>query len=146
MIPNMVHSSVRSGAERRLFNVIRSAERTDNWICFHSLGLARHDYKRVGEVDFVLVATYGVFVLEVKGGRIRRDGGSWINTDRYGEEHWKNEGPFEQAASAMFTLEREASTTFQWNSPRPSVDRIRRRPTRCRVYRLGFRLRSTTGL
>ena len=64
MIPNTIHSSVRSGAERRIFNVIKNAERTDNWICLHSLGLARHDTKRLGEIDFVLVTMHGVFVLK----------------------------------------------------------------------------------
>lgn len=95
-----------------MFNVVKTAERTGSWICLHSLGLARHDTKRLGEVDFVLVTTHGVFVLEVKGGRIRRQGGTWIHTDRFGREHVKNEGPFDQAASAMFTLERELRNAF----------------------------------
>ena len=112
MIPSSIHSSVRSGAERRIFNVIQNAKRTENWLCLHSLGLARHDTKRLGEIDFVFITTHGVFVLEVKGGRIRRQGGSWIYTDRFGQEHVKSEGPFDQAASAMFTLERELTRAF----------------------------------
>ena len=112
MIPNTIHSSVRSGAERRIFNVIKNAKRTENWLCLHSLGLARHDTKRLGEIDFVLITSHGVFVLEVKGGRIRRQGGNWIYTDRFDQEHVKVEGPFDQAASAMFTLERELRRAF----------------------------------
>lgn len=113
MIPNTVHSSIRSGAEHRMFNVIKTADRTDNWVCLHSLGLARHDTKRLGEIDFVLVTTHGVFVLEVKGGRISRQSGAWIYTDRFGREYVKNESPFDQAASAMFTLERELRQAFE---------------------------------
>ena len=113
MIPNTIHSSVRSGAERRMFRVIESADRTDNWVCLHSLGLARHGTKRVGEIDFVLVTTHGVFVLEVKGGRIRRERGLWVYTDRYGDEHCKSEGPFDQAGDAMFALERELRKHFE---------------------------------
>ena len=112
MIPNTIHSSVRSGAERRIFNVIKNAKRTENWLCLHSLGLARHNTKRLGEIDFVLITSYGVFVLEVKGGRIKRQGGIWIYTDRFDQEHVKVEGPFDQAASAMFTLERELGRGF----------------------------------
>ena len=112
MIPYTIHSSVRSGAECRIFNVIKNAKRTENWLCLESLGLARHDTKRLGEVDFVLITSHGVFVLEVMGGRSKRQGGSWIYTDRFDREHVKVEGPFDQAASAMFTLKRELGRAF----------------------------------
>ena len=52
-------------------------------------------------------------MLEVKGGRIRREGGVWVFTDRYDQEHRKTEGPFEQASTAMFTLERELRREFK---------------------------------
>lgn len=106
MIPATIHSSVRSGAERRFFALLRSAPGTDDWICIHALGLARHETKRRAEIDFLLLTPLGVFVLEVKGGRIRRERGEWVLTDRYGVEHRKYEGPFDQASSAMFSLER----------------------------------------
>ena len=96
-----------------MFNVIKNAKTTEKWICLHSLGLARHDSKRVAEIDFLLITSHGVFVLEVKGGRIRREEGVWIYTDRFGREHRKSEGPFEQAASAMFALERELRQVFE---------------------------------
>ena len=113
MLPNTIHSSVRSGAERRMFNVIKGEGESDGWVCLHSLGLARHQQKRIGEADFVLVTNEGVFVLEVKGGRVRREGGVWVFTDRYGTEHRKTEGPFEQAATAMFSLERDIKAHFK---------------------------------
>lgn len=112
MIPQTIHSDVRSGAEKRVFRWIERAEGTDNWVCLHSLGLARHDGKRRGEVDFVLITPQGVFVLEVKGGGVRRDAGTWIFTDKYGVEHRSAESPFDQASSAMFSLERDLIDHF----------------------------------
>ena len=40
MIPSTIHPHVRSSAERRLFEVIRDAPGTEDWVCLHSLGLA----------------------------------------------------------------------------------------------------------
>jgi hypothetical protein len=112
MLPATIHSSVKSAAERRMFDVIRNAPGSDEWVCVHSLGLARHDYKRRGEIDFALLTPEGVVVLEVKGGRIERSGGGWAFIDRYGTRHTKRESPFDQAASAMFALERELRDHF----------------------------------
>jgi hypothetical protein len=112
MIPPTIHPHVRSAAERRLFNVIRDALGTDDWICLHSLGLARHATKRRGEIDFLLLTRHGIFVLEVKGGRVAREGGVWRFTDRYGDVSEKSEGPFDQASSAMFALEQDVRNEF----------------------------------
>lgn len=112
MIPPTIHPHVRSSAERRLFNVIRDAPGTDDWVCLHSLGLARHATKRRGEIDFVLLTRQGIFVLEVKGGRVAREGGVWRFTDRYGDVSERSEGPFDQASSAMFALEQDVRNEF----------------------------------
>ena len=40
MLPATTHSSVKSNAERKLFERIRDAPGTEDWICVHSLGLA----------------------------------------------------------------------------------------------------------
>lgn len=112
MIPSTIHPSVRSAAERKLFAVIRDAPGTTDWVCLHSLGIARHGTKRRAEIDFVLLTCQGVFVLEVKGGRISREGGVWRFTDRYGVAHRKHESPFDQASSAMFALEESIRQRF----------------------------------
>lgn len=70
----------------------------------HSLNLAEHQYKKCGEIDFVVLGPPGLFVLEVKGGRIGCQNGVWTFTDRYGRERRKAEGPFAQAQSAAFSL------------------------------------------
>lgn len=112
MIPSVIHPSVKSRAERRLFDTLRDAPGTEDWVCLHSLGLARHDFKRRGEIDFLLLTRRGVFVLEVKGGRISRHDGLWIHTDRFGQSNTRHESPFDQASGAMFSLEREIKEHF----------------------------------
>ncbi len=113
MIPPTIHPDVTSSAERRLFDWIRSAPGTDDWICLHSLGLSEHDSKRRGEIDFLLLTRFGIFVLEVKGGRVARENGVWKFTDRFGNTTCKNEGPFDQASGAMFGLEKKVRTHFE---------------------------------
>jgi len=113
MIPPTVHSSVRSGAERRIFRAIERAPRSEDWVCLHSLGLARHSTKRRAEIDFLLLCRHGIFVLEVKGGGVRREDGVWYFTDRFGTKYSKREGPFDQASGAMFALEKVVSSRFE---------------------------------
>ena len=112
MIPPVIHPTVQSAAERKLFEVIRDAPGTDDWFCLHSLALAHHDTKRRGEIDFLLLTRKGVFVLEVKGGRIARQGGVWVFTNRWGNQERKYESPYQQASGAMFSLERDLRTKF----------------------------------
>lgn len=112
MIPPLIHPTVCSGAERRIFELLRNAPNTEDWICLHSLALARHETKRRAEIDFLLLTKQGIFVLEVKGGRISRSDGLWHFTDRWGNCTSKSESPFDQAASAMFALEKEVRGRF----------------------------------
>ncbi len=112
MIPPTIHSSVKSRAERRLYEIIKEAEGTDHWICIHSLGLAHHERKRRAEADFVLLTHRGVFVLEVKGGNISRRNGVWYSEGRSGE-HELRESPFDQASSTMFELEKRVCEHFR---------------------------------
>ena len=118
MIPPTIHPTVRSGAERRMFEVFRDAPNTDGWVCLHSLALARHETKRRAEIDFLLLTRQGIFVLEVKGGRISREKGVWTFTDRWDNSVIKNESPFDQAGSAMFSLEKEIREKFTENKHR----------------------------
>jgi hypothetical protein len=112
MLPAAPHSSVRSSGERKVFEIIRDEPRTDDWVCIHSLGLARHATKRRGEIDFALVMPEGLLVLEVKGGRVERRDGYWVHTDRFGTAHKRGESPFDQASSAMFALEKDLRERF----------------------------------
>lgn len=112
MIPPTLHPSIRSKAEQRVFDLLSSGSGTDEWVCLHSLGLARHPSKRRAEIDFLLITRKGVFALEVKGGRVSRRDGAWVFTDRNGNQSVKSEGPFQQASSAMFALEADIQKHF----------------------------------
>ena len=101
-----------SAAESRLFQILESDDSSNEWIVFHSLNLSRHKYKKWAELDFVLVGPLGVFVLEVKGGGVSCAEGVWKFTDRYGEEHRKLEGPFDQARTGMYALESLLKTSL----------------------------------
>lgn len=103
MLPTTISADVKSGAERKLFARFER-ELGSEWVVLHSLGLAVHRRKPWAEIDFVLVGPKGVVCLEVKGGRIRREDGQWVFTNRFGHESRKAEGPFEQAGSASAAL------------------------------------------
>lgn len=93
-----------SNAELKLFNRLSQIDEFDGWIGFHSLNLSKHEYKRWGELDFVLIGPEGMIILEVKGGGVSCLDGIWKFTDRFGEEHTRDEGPFDQAKSGMYSL------------------------------------------
>lgn len=64
--------------------------------------LTKHDYKRVGEADFVIVSIYGIYVLEVKGGTLRYSDGKWTTTGKMGTEEIQD--PFHQANTAVHAI------------------------------------------
>jgi hypothetical protein len=112
MFPPYINPEVKSGAERKIYELVKTSKGLDSFACIHSLGLSRHLWKRQGEVDFVLVGDNTVLCLEVKGGRITRKDGIWYFTDRYGQESKKTESPFAQASSAMFSLKANIEARF----------------------------------
>jgi len=103
MIPPYPNPNTHSNAEKRLFQELQKINWPDT-ICFHSLDLPDHEYKGMGELDFVILSPQGLLVLEVKGGRISCKDGIWYYEDRWGEKHDSSEGPFQQARSGMFSL------------------------------------------
>src|SRR6266540_983342 len=94
-----------SRAEGRMFQRFRS-ELSQEWTVLHSVGLAAHTSKRWAEADFVLVGPRGVYCLEVKGGRVTREGGVWRFPDASGNVNEKRESPFEQAGGEEAALRR----------------------------------------
>ncbi len=105
MIPSVISPDVKSTAEIRIFEWFRDAPGTDKWIVLHSLGIAKHNKLIQGEADFVVLAPQlGIFVLEAKGGRVRRGNGMWYFTRKDGHTDIKSRGPFEQASDGMFNI------------------------------------------
>ncbi|MCY3804563.1 MAG: NERD domain-containing protein [Candidatus Saccharibacteria bacterium] len=106
LIPKQIRSDNKSKAEEKLFQAFKESSDLDYWYCLHSLGMSDHVSKRESEVDFVLISTTGIFTLEVKGGRIKRESGVWILTDRFNHNH-RGQSPFKQAQSSLYTLTRK---------------------------------------
>src|SRR4051812_27044481 len=98
MLPAACPRDTPSEAERRIFEHLKS-ETPDSWIALHSLGLTRHRRKPWAEADFVVITPSGIFVLEVKGGAVRRIGREWWTNNRR-----LDESPFDQAAGAAAAL------------------------------------------
>lgn len=96
-----------SYAEKRVFDQLRAsfpgADQTV-WFAMHSLNLPRHEYKRFGEIDFIVCGPDGLFVLEVKGGGVSCRDGVWKTKNRFGEANRLKESPFKQAESALHGL------------------------------------------
>ena len=105
MIPSVISPEIKSTAEKKIFEWFQHAPGTDKWIVLHSLGIATHNKVIYGETDFLVLAPkLGIFALEVKGGRVRREDGIWYFTNRYGETNNKARGPFEQARDGIFNI------------------------------------------
>lgn len=105
LMPPHCSDDITSTGERHIFELLRDDPKTANWVCLHSLGLARHQRRLYGEIDFVvMVPGEGIFCLEVKSGRISRTEGVWTYTNRYGEHTTSTIGPFRQAQEGMFSL------------------------------------------
>jgi len=103
MIPAVPHRT-GSKAELRLFDRLRQAFAAQPELAltaYHSLNLTRHDYKRFGEIDFLIVGRPGIFALEIKGGGVSCHDGLWSYRNRYGQTTASPEGPFRQAESAL---------------------------------------------
>src|SRR4051794_26349628 len=98
IIPSILSRTTVSSAERRLFALLRDVDLGPGAVALHSLNLPEHVSRRVGEADFVIVASGGVLVIEAKGGRVcRDDDGLWHYVDRHDVDHVSVEGPFRQA-------------------------------------------------
>ena len=89
-----------SQAEKRVFDRLRRAF-DDRYAAYHSLKPTRHPNKRFPEIDFVICGPEGLYVLEIKGGRVSCLGGVWRYQDRFGRVTQSQEGPFRQAEAAL---------------------------------------------
>lgn len=113
MIPDQVSSATKSDAEREIFRRLSLIDDSDWSFVLHSLNLAEHVWKRVGEIDFLVVGPRGIYVLEVKGGGVSCERGVWRFTDRFGHSRRRREGPFSQARTAMFSLQKSLEDAVQ---------------------------------
>lgn len=108
MVPKYLTHAPKSTAESRIFEWFELCPGTQDWYVLYSQTEIEHQTLIVGESDFVVLSpNRGIFVLEVKGGRVSRDeGGMWHFTNKHGHEDVKDRGPFEQAKEGMFSLKK----------------------------------------
>lgn len=103
LIPDVILES-KSNAESKVFETLARSKLPGEWVAMHSVNCSVHEYKHWCEIDFLLIGPPGLFVLEVKGGRITLENGTWRYRDRFGVDHKSSEGPFVQARGAMYAL------------------------------------------
>ena len=105
MVPPFPYDT-RSQAEKRVFDRLRGAL-DDSHVAYHSIKPTRHPYKRFPEIDFVICSEEGLYVIEIKGGRVSCQDGVWRFLDRNGHATESIEGPFRQAETALRGLMEE---------------------------------------
>ncbi len=93
----------KSEAERIVFDLLAQIE-LPGGTAFHSLSISEHEYKRWGELDFVVLSPRALIALEIKGGVVTCHDGLWTYTDRFGYPHSSSEGPFRQAQTGLMGL------------------------------------------
>jgi DNA polymerase III delta prime subunit len=104
MIPDFISENIKSNAERKIFSIFKNSFSNENISILHSLGIAEHTDNIFGEIDFVVICSFGIICIEVKGGVIQRKDGIWYFTNRYGKTDSKNIGPFQQVQNNMHSL------------------------------------------
>ena len=112
IIPPFLDKSVDSNAEKKVFDLLSRCDLGEDIFVLHSFNLSEHIYKQWAEIDFLIVGRKGILVLEVKGGRVSFSNGIWEFRDRFEKVHRKTEGPFRQAKSAMYSLQRMIKKKF----------------------------------
>ena len=55
MIPPYYPEEIKSTGEKQFFDLLRHDPATADWVCLHSLSLARHVKRVYGEIDFVVL-------------------------------------------------------------------------------------------
>lgn len=111
MIPPYYNDESTSSGEKKLYRALEAL--AGDYTIIHSLGVAQHKSKLFAEIDFVVICKEGIMVLEVKSGDVYRKDGVWCYVDRFGNENYKTESPFQQAVSGMNALRENIRSNFR---------------------------------
>ena len=103
VVPNQPHPE-STGSERRVLKLLRGVDWGRSARALNSLNLADHVYQRWGEIDFLVVGSRGLIVIEVKGGSVSCSNGIWSYQDRLGRIVRRSKSPVVQAKDAYFSL------------------------------------------
>ncbi|UED85480.1 nuclease-related domain-containing DEAD/DEAH box helicase [Streptomyces profundus] len=104
IIPSEISSSTKSRAERSVFTALKEMPDTRS-VALHAVHLPKHERKRVGEIDFVVIMPDLLLFIEVKGGRVVHCDGKWYYGPS-GRERGPSESPFAQASGGMHEFDR----------------------------------------
>ena len=96
------YGEIKSPGEKELLPVFEELTNQEGWYVLHSVRIAKHSTKSMGEIDFVVIIPGTVVVcIEVKAANtLKVDKGVWY----WGCMDAKEESPFSQVADAMFSL------------------------------------------
>jgi hypothetical protein len=117
-IPKAVADDPRRGAERRVYDRL-AATLDDGYAVFGWVPWLREGERgglAEGEADFLVAHEQeGFLVLEIKGGRVSRDGnsGRWSSRDREGRAH-EIHNPVQQAGRSMHSVLNRLKTMPGW--------------------------------
>ncbi|RIK07249.1 MAG: hypothetical protein DCC49_10480 [Acidobacteria bacterium] len=114
----------KSGAEQEVVEALVE-QLPDEWAIAHSAAWTSTDRRgrtqEDGECDVVVLGPTGLATVEVKGGRISRDGSNnFYSTDRFGARH-EISNPVRQAQDAKHTLKRAIKQHFNTEHPMAHV-------------------------
>jgi len=113
MFPAQLYDT-KSNAECKVFKKLQKINFLGkDAVVFHSLNIPKHINQRTGEADFVLLCKRGLFIFEIKGGKIWRNTNGWTFTDRNGRNFFKKKGPFRQAEDAMHSIVNRVKNKFE---------------------------------
>ncbi len=91
---------------RSELKVRNAIKQTTSYFVLHSIAWQspRNGKQGDGEADFIIISpNRGILILEVKGGGIFIDNGTWCSIDRNRKKH-KIKDPFQQAKDSKFAL------------------------------------------
>lgn len=117
MIPDWLPAEVESSAEAKLFRNFQEYNTSDDIYVLHSLALGEHVTNVFGEVDFVIICPRGVLCMEVKGGNVYRENGTWYFQNRYGKKDHNRKGPFKQVQGNAQSLRGTINGYYQQGHP-----------------------------
>lgn len=104
LIPDNIQEFDSRG-ERFLYHRFKNDSNTQDYFVLHSVFTNHHLTNVSGELDFLVLAPgLGFFAIEVKHGKVERDGGIWIFTNSKGKSTRKTKGPFRQVEDTKHSI------------------------------------------
>jgi hypothetical protein len=94
-----------SNGERIIYYKFKVDPQAEHYYVLHSLFTNFHLKSISGELDFLVLAPgQGIFALEIKHGRVKRENGLWYFTNRFGKTSSSAKGPFRQVSDTMHSI------------------------------------------